>query len=40
MGHSYEFKTEEEWAVMERLCEMLAGRDDIFYGTNAEVLLG
>ena len=27
------------WDRLERFCEMLAGRDDIFYGTNREVLL-
>lgn len=37
-GHSYEFDVNQNWDRMERLCEMLAGRDDIFYGTNAECL--
>lgn len=39
MGHSYEFKTEDDWAVIERFCEFMAGRDDIYYCTNAEALL-
>ena len=39
MGHSYEFKTEEDWAVIERFCEYMAGRDDIYYCTNAQALL-
>ena len=39
MGHSYEFKTEEDWAFIESFCEFLAGRDDIYYCTNAQALL-
>lgn len=39
MGHSYEFKTEEDWARIERFCDLVANRDDIFYGTNAECLM-
>ncbi len=38
-GHSYEFDGNHNWDRIERLCELLAGRDDIFYGTNAQVLL-
>ncbi len=38
-GHSYEFDGNHNWDRMERLCEMLAGRKGIFYGTNAQVLL-
>ncbi len=38
-GHTYEFADRDNWDVIERFCEKLAGRDDIFYGTNAEVLL-
>ncbi len=38
-GHSYEFDVDNNWEVIERFCEYMAGRDDIFYGTNAEVLL-
>lgn len=36
-GHSYEMINEEIWEGFERFCEGLAGRDDIFYGTNDEV---
>lgn len=39
MGHSYEFKTEEDWAVIENFCRLMAGKDDIFYCTNREALL-
>ena len=38
-GHSYEFAGDENWDIIERFCEYIAGKDDIFYGTNAEVLL-
>ncbi len=38
-GHGYEFEGRRNWSHIERLCDMLAGRDDIFYGTNCEVLL-
>lgn len=38
-GHSYEFDVNRNWERMEKLCEMLAGKKDVFYGTNAECLL-
>lgn len=38
-GHSYEFEVNQNWERIEKLCEMLAGREDIFFGTNAECLL-
>lgn len=38
-GHSYEFDIDNSWDKIEAFCKMMAGRDDIFYGTNAEVLL-
>lgn len=40
-GHAYEFDIfPERWKQFEAFCEMISGRDDIFYGTNKEVLLG
>ena len=27
------------WDEMEEFCKLIAGKDDIFYGTNTEVLL-
>lgn len=39
-GHSYEFDVNQNWERIEKLCKMLSGHDDIFYGTNAECLLG
>lgn len=38
-GHSYEFDLYNLWDKFEELLKKLAGRDDIFYGTNKEVLL-
>lgn len=38
-GHSYEFEADQNWDRMEKILKQLAGRSDIFYGTNAEVLL-
>lgn len=38
-GHSYEFDVDKTWDGIEKLCKMLSGKDDIFYGTNREVLL-
>ena len=39
-GHSYEFDYDPSFRPrMEELCRMIGGRDDIFYGTNREVLL-
>lgn len=36
-GHSYEFRTQEDWDRMERFCEMVANRDDVWYATNLEI---
>lgn len=38
-GHSFELDMNKNWDRFERLCDMLAGKDDIFYGTNKDVLL-
>ena len=38
-GHSYEFDIHNTWDKIEKFCAMIANRDDIFYGTNKEVLL-
>ena len=38
-GHSYEFDGDDNWDRIEKFCRMMAGKDDIFYGTNSEVLL-
>ena len=39
-GHTYEFDIANTWDKIEEFLKMISGRDDIFYGTNEEVLLG
>lgn len=38
-GHSYEFDIDDSWDKFEEFCKLISGKDDIFYGTNREVLL-
>lgn len=38
-GHSYEMDANQNWEHMEEILRRLAGHSEIFYGTNAEVLL-
>ena len=38
-GHSYEFDIENSWAKFDEFCKFISCRDDIFYGTNTEILL-
>jgi peptidoglycan-N-acetylglucosamine deacetylase len=38
-GHSYEFDVDQSWERFERICQKLAGRPDVFYGTNQDVLI-
>lgn len=39
-GHAFEFDIyPERWEIFEEFCRMMAGKEDIFYGTNKEVLL-
>lgn len=38
-GHSYEFEVKNNWDRFEEICKKVSGRDDIFYGTNRQVLL-
>ncbi len=39
-GHAYEFDDKpDNWQKMEEFCRLISGREDIFYGTNKEVLL-
>ena len=37
-GHSYEFDAADDWTVLEQICERISGYDNVFYGTNKEVL--
>lgn len=40
-GHAYEFDIfPERWALFDEFCKMMSGKNDIFYGTNKEVLCG
>lgn len=36
-GHSYEFNNDNNWEVIERFCEYIGGRDDVWYATNVEI---
>ena len=36
-GHSYEFDRDNSWDLLEKLCETLSGKDDIWYATNGEI---
>jgi Predicted xylanase/chitin deacetylase len=38
-GHSYEFDLKNNWETIEKFCAYISNRDDIFYGTNSQVLL-
>lgn len=39
-GHSYELDHEpDNWEKLEAFLQLISGKDDIFYGTNSEVLL-
>lgn len=36
-GHSYEFDDDDNWSLIEKFCEMMHGKDDIWYTTNIEI---
>ena len=36
-GHSFEFRTEDDWAKMDALCALFDGRDDVWRATNLEI---
>ena len=36
-GHSYEFSRENNWDLLENICEKLSGHSDIWYATNIEI---
>ncbi|MBP3337071.1 MAG: polysaccharide deacetylase family protein [Clostridia bacterium] len=38
-GHSFEFDIFNDWDKFEEFLKLVCGKDDIFYGTNREVLL-
>ncbi len=38
-GHAYEFDIHNTWDKFEQFCEFISGKEDVFYGTNKEILL-
>jgi len=36
-GHSFEFDGKDNWEHLDALCEVLAGKEDIWYATNMEI---
>lgn len=36
-GHAYEFDRNDNWDLLDRICEAISGRDDIWYATNGEI---
>ena len=36
-GHSYEFGESGNWTDIEKFCEKMSGKDDIWYATNIEI---
>ncbi len=38
-GHSFEFDIFDTWARFEEFCQLISNRDDIYYGTNKDILL-
>ena len=38
-GHAFEFDAYDSWEWFEQFCRLISGHNDIFYGTNSEVLL-
>lgn len=36
-GHSFEFEADGNWDVIEKFCEYVGNRDDVWYATNIEI---
>ena len=36
-GHSYEFAVNDNWDVIERFCQTMGDREDVWYATNMEI---
>ena len=36
-GHTYEFRTAEDWARIEKFFELVSNKDDVWYATNVEI---
>jgi len=39
-GHSYEFDIDNNWQIINDFCKLMSNKDDIYYATNAQALLG
>lgn len=37
-GHSYEFDRDDNWDMMEEICQTLSHQDDIWYATNIDIV--
>lgn len=37
-GHSYEFDNDNNWYLIEKFCEYMGGREDIWYATNLQIV--
>ncbi len=36
-GHSYEFDRNDNWDLLDKICDSLGGREDVWYATNMEI---
>ena len=36
-GHAFEFANDNNWEVIEKFCEYVGGREDVWYATNGEI---
>jgi len=39
-GHSYEFDLDNNWQLIDDFCRLISNKEDIYYATNAQALLG
>lgn len=37
-GHSYEFDRDNNWDLIENFCQLISGRDDIWFASNIEIV--
>ncbi len=36
-GHSYEFERNNNWELLDKICEKISGHEDVWYATNMEI---
>ncbi len=36
-GHAYEFERDQNWELLDQICDVLAGHEDVWYATNMEI---